>query len=335
MNADEKWNAVITNDRCYDGKFFYGVRSTGIFCRPSCASKQPKAENVVFFDSKEEAEAVGFRPCKRCRPELAFFDPVMELANMTKSVIDHNIAEQSQLQAKLNSLGVTRRHLAELFEKRYDLTLEQYITQVRLHRAKELLGEGCKITDVAFAIGMEGLSSFSTFFKKHEGISPSDYAAQKVQERPYCFCDTPLGLVHIMENQQGIISLKFADSRTSSVPFEQKSLYLADTQKQLLEYFAGKRKVFDMPLSVSGSAFQKKVWNALRNIPYGETRSYQQIAQMIGDGKAARAGGMANNRNPVLILIPCHRVVGKNGTLVGYAGGIERKQYLLELEASQ
>lgn len=185
---------------------------------------------------------------------------------MTKSVIDHNFAEQSELQAKLNSLGVTRRHLAELFEKRYDLTLEQYITQVRLHRAKELLGEGCKITDVAFAIGMEGLSSFSTFFKKHEGISPSDYAAQKVQERPYCFCDTPLGLVHIMENQQGIISLKFADGRTSSVPFEQKSLYLADTQKQLLEYFAGKRKVFDMPLSVSGSAFHTEKLEAISRL---------------------------------------------------------------------
>lgn len=196
---------------------------------------------------------------------------------MAKSVIDHNFAERSELQSKLNALGVTRRHLAEFFEKRYDLTLEQYIAQVRLHRAKELLDEGCKITDVAFAIGMESSPSFSTFVKKHEGISPSDYAAQKVQERPYCFCDTPLGLVHIMENQQGIISLKFADSRTSSVPIEQKSLYLADTKKQLLEYFAEKRKVFDMPLSVSGSTFQKKIWDALRNIPYGETRSYTFI----------------------------------------------------------
>lgn len=326
---------VIKNDRRYNGKFFYGVRSTGIFCRPSCVSKRPKAENIIFFESKEEAETAGFRPCKRCRPDLAFFDPAMELANLAKSIIDHEFANQPELQRRLNNLGVTRRHLTKLFEKRYGLTPEQYIAQVRLHQAKELLNKGNKITDTAFAIGMRSSSSFSTFFKKHMGISPSDYIAQKIQDYPYCFCDTPLGPVYITENQQGITSLKFVDSKIRLMQIEQKqkSLYLEDAKKQLLEYFARTRRAFEIPLSVSGSEFQEKVWSALQDIPYGETRSYQQIAQMIGNDKAARAVGMANNRNPISIFIPCHRVIGKNGKLIGYAGGIERKRFLLELEA--
>lgn len=334
MKTDEKWNAVIKNDRHYDGKFFYGVRSTGIFCRPSCVSKRPKAENIIFFDSKEEAEAAGFRPCKRCRPDLEFFDPAMELADLARAIINHKFADRSELQRALNNLGVTRRHLTELFEKRYGLTPEQYLAQVRFRRAKELLDEGNKMTDIAFAIGMRSPSSFSTFFKKHSGISPSDYIAQKIQDYPYCFCDTPLGPVYITENQQGITSLKFVDSKIRSTQIEQKqkSFYLEDAKRQLLEYFVGTRRTFEIPLSVSGSEFQEKVWSALQNIPYGETRSYQQVAQMIGNDKAARAVGMANNRNPISIFIPCHRVIGKNGKLIGYAGGIERKRFLLELE---
>ncbi|MBD5153300.1 MAG: methylated-DNA--[protein]-cysteine S-methyltransferase [Oscillibacter sp.] len=179
---------------------------------------------------------------------------------------------------------------------------------------------------------MESSASFSTFFKKLGGITPSEYAAQRASERPCCFCETPLGLIRIAEDERGISLLKFTDSVPDPMRAGQKGLYLADAEKQILEYFAGKRRTFDIPLSIRGSEFQETVWNALRTIPYGETRSYQQVAQMIGNGKASRAVGMANNRNPILIMIPCHRVVGKDGKLVGYAGGIERKERLLELE---
>lgn len=256
----------------------------------------------------------------------------MELADMAKRIVDRHFAGREELREKLSALGVTRRHLTGLFEKKYDLTLEQYIAQVRLRRARELLDEGGRITDAAFAVGMESSASFSTFFKKLEGISPSEYAAQRALERPCRFCETPLGLVRIAEDERGISSLKFTDSAPDPMQAGQKGLYLADAETQLLEYFAGKRRTFDIPLSIRGSAFQETVWNALRTIPYGETRSYQQIAQIIGNGKASRAVGMANNRNPILIMIPCHRVVGKDGKLVGYAGGIERKERLLELE---
>ena len=332
MTTDEKWNAVISNDPSYDGRFFYGVRSTGIFCRPSCVSRVPNRENVVFFDCREDAERAGFRPCKRCRPDLASFDPAAELADRAKTVIDRSFAERTELQEKLNALGVTRRHLTEVFEKKYDLTPEEYTAQVRLRRAKELLERGHRVTEVSFSVGMESPSAFSAFFKKHEGISPSDYAAQKAMEHPYFFCETPLGLMRMVEDRAGIVSLKFVDGVSGPIRTEPAGVYSEEAKRQLLEYFSGRRRTFDVPLSIQGSDFQKNVWSMLQRIPYGETRTYQQIAQMAGNPKAARAVGMANNRNPIHVLIPCHRVIGKNGSLVGYAGGLERKKRLLELE---
>lgn len=162
--------------------------------------------------------------------------------------------------------------------------------------------------------------------EKRHGLEPA---------HPHCFCDTPVGLIRIAEDRHGICSLRFTDGMDGPAGGGGEGLYLTEAKGQLLEYFAGKRRVFDLPLSVHGSEFQERVWCALQSIPYGETRSYQQVARMIGSEKAARAVGMANNRNPLPILIPCHRVVGKDGKLVGYAGGIERKRYLLDLETAR
>lgn len=332
MERNEKWDAVMTNDSRCDGLFFCGVKSTGIYCRPSCASKTPKPENVRFFDSAREAEQAGFRPCKRCRPDLVAYDPAAELAQAAKRLIDRSFSRRTELRQGLGALGVTRRHLTEIFEKQYDMSPEQYAAQVRLERAKVLLREGSSVTDTAFAVGMETPAAFSAFFQKQTGMSPTEYIAKQTTACPYGFFDTPLGTIRIAENENGITSLRFADD-----PADQNAAmtgrYLADAAAQIRDYCAGVRKTFDVPLSLWGSDFQKRVWRALRNIPYGETRSYQQIAAAVGNEKAARAVGMANNRNPILIMIPCHRVVGKDGTLVGYAGGIERKRHLLELEA--
>lgn len=143
-----------------------------------------------------------------------------------------------------------------------------------------------------------------------------------------------MGLIRIEENDYGITSLRFVDGKTETALSGGNGIYLGDVKLQISEYFARKRKTFDVPLSITGSEFQKKVWSALRNIPYGDTRSYQQVAEAVGNTDAARAVGMANNRNPILIIIPCHRGVGKNGKLMGYAGGIDRKQCLLEMETA-
>lgn len=151
---------------------------------------------------------------------------------------------------------------------------------------------------------------------------------------PSCLVDTPVGPIRIAEDEQGIRALAFAEGGAGVPAPARKGIYLEDARAQLLEYFAGKRRVFDLPLSPQGTEFQLRVWAALRAIPYGETRSYQQVAESLGNSKATRAVGMANNRNPLPILIPCHRVVGKDGRLVGYGGGLQRKRYLLDLEAA-
>lgn len=256
--------------------------------------------------------------------------PSAKLAAEARAAIDGCFAERQELQARLNGLGVTRRHLTELFEREYGLSPEQYAAQVRFNRGKALLEAGRGVTDVAFAVGMESAASFATFFKKQAGISPSEYAARRSAEHPHGFFDTPLGLMRVEEDGQGIASLQFADRAPK--PAGRPGRYLADAAAQISEYFAGARRAFDLPLSLRGSEFQRRVWDALREIPYGETRCYQELAASVGNPGAARAVGMANNRNPALILIPCHRVVGKSGRLVGYAGGIDRKQYLLDLE---
>lgn len=311
------------------------MKSTGIFCRPSCASKPPKAKNVLFFDSREEAERAGFRPCKRCRPDLTAYDPASKLAEEAKAIIDCGFAERAELKTKLNTLGMTRRHLTTLFEKRFDMSPEEYIARVRLQHAKELLDAGSRVTDTAFAVGMESSASFTTFFKKQTGLSPTEYVLRRTLERPYCFFETPLGLIRVEEDRDGITALRFVDTKAETAPARGNGVYLEAAELQISEYFAKKRTSFDIPLSIAGSEFQKSVWRVLRGIPYGETWSYQQVAETVGNRGAARAVGMAGNRNPILIMIPCHRVVGKDGKLVGYAGGMERKQYLLEMEAAR
>lgn len=165
-----------------------------------------------------------------------------------------------------------------------------------------------------------------------EKIFPLDAAAA---ERRSCVFGTPVGWIHLVEDQVGICALQFADGEDVPVEAGEKGRFLDEARGQLLEYFAGERRIFDLPLSIHGTPFQEKVWAALRDIPYGETRSYQQVAELIGNPKAVRAVGMANNRNPLPILIPCHRVVGKDGKLVGYAGGIARKRALLDLERNE
>ena len=161
-------------------------------------------------------------------------------------------------------------------------------------------------------------------------IAPADGGASWQSERAWCLCQTPIGTVRITESEKGITGLNFCDDNEQ--PPDVSGIYLGEVCRQLREYFSKKRRSFDVPLDLRGSEFQRRVWNELQGIPYGETRSYQDIAARIGNPKAARAVGLANNRNPILIMIPCHRVVGKNKKLVGYAAGLERKEYLLALE---
>ena len=329
MDEREKLKAVLSCDAAYDGRFYYAVRSTGIYCRPSCRSKSPKPDNVLFFDTPSEAEAAGFRPCKRCRPDLPAYDPDAETAERARTLIERHFAEPEELRRGLAALGLSRDRLTRVFEARFDVSVKQYAGQVRLERARALLDAGRTATESAMETGM-GSAAFSTFFKKYTGLTPAEYAAGRA-EAAECVVASPVGPLRIAESGLGVTGIAFARSGETS---DARGRFIPEAARQLGEYFAGARRDFDFPLDVRGTEFQKRVWAELRRIPYGETRSYQELAAALGNAKAARAVGMANNRNPLVIVIPCHRVVGKDGTLTGYAGGLGRKRYLLELEAA-
>lgn len=336
MTEDEMWKAVVACDKSYDGQFFYGVKSTGIFCRPSCASRTPLRQNVLFFRTPEEAMAAGFRPCKRCRPDLLFFEPALELVQRAKAIIDRAYADSASLAQEMKDLGITRSYLDELFKREYQESPRDYLRKLRLQKAKELLGAGIQISDTALAIGMNSLSGFYSFFKNETGMTPAEYRLQCQNNHRggspmyHAFYRSPIGLLSICATDEAVTGVE----RIQEEPQEEESgnQLTAACQKELQEYFEGKRMTFDLPLAPEGTPFQKKVWQAVREIPYGRTETYGEVARKVGSPKAYRAVGMSNHKNPILILIPCHRVIGSNGSLTGYAAGLENKQYLLELE---
>jgi AraC family transcriptional regulator of adaptative response/methylated-DNA-[protein]-cysteine methyltransferase len=341
----EKWRAVLQNDRSYDGKFYYAVKSTGIFCRPSCKSKAPLETNVEYFDTARAAMDAGYRPCKRCRPDLIDYQPIRDMACRVKTVIDSFYSKKIRLREELNKIGMSHHRMTEIFKEQYGVTPAEYAARLRIELAKDmLLQSGGPIIEIALSLEFESLTAFYGFFRKYTQMSPAEYRKggfRKVEAQasplfwyPY---ETNLGRFIIAANDAAITEIRFGDMpgfyRNSLRGEKTQSKLTNLAAKQLEEYTSGKRKRFELPLLPAGTAFQKSVWQALIEIPYGETRSYKQIAGQVGNSSASRAVGMANNKNPIPIIIPCHRVLGSNGTLVGYAGGLELKKRLLDLEA--
>ncbi len=333
MTNDEMWQAVETCDKSFDGKFFYGVKSTGIFCRPSCNSKVPLRKNVVFFKTAEDAMKAGFRPCKRCRPELLSYAPLLDLAADVKAVLDDCFARRTELMEQLRTLGASEKHLAEIFHNAYGLSPKEYISRLRLEKAKDCLLRGMTSGETAFAIGLESESGFYSFFKQQTGLSPKAFLEAQHTENAILHYDSPVGQMELEAKQGKLCKVTLFGSRQDLVSGDQVTQEVITSAKtQLAEYFAHNRKTFDVPLLLEGTPFQKEVWQALRQIPYGETRTYGDIAAAVHRPKAARAVGMANHNNHIMIIVPCHRVIGSNGSLTGYAGGVDVKEYLLELE---
>jgi AraC family transcriptional regulator of adaptative response/methylated-DNA-[protein]-cysteine methyltransferase len=336
VTEQEKWDAVVNNNSAMDGLFYYAVKSTGVFCRPSCRSRRPSRENVLFFDAAEEAMAAGFRPCKRCRPELAAYQPLSEIAREAKRLIECYPFEKERLAEELGSLGVSGRRLTQLYKQEYGMTPSAYADKLRMEAAKERLRKsGASVTDIAYSLGFESLSAFFAFFRKNTGGTPGEFrnqAAGAQQEGTASgVYDTALGQFTVVCRGETAVAVRFG-AHIVSGETEQRSRYTDRVAEQIEDYIAGRRKQFTIPLAPAGTEFQMRVWEELIKIPYGETRSYKDIAQAIGQPGASRAVGMANNKNPLPLLIPCHRVIGANGKLSGYAGGVELKQRLLELE---
>lgn len=334
------YEASYTKDVSFEGIFWMGVKTTGIFCRPTCTARKPKFENVEFFFSTKDAMLKGYRPCKVCRP--------LENLNATPQYIKEllkEIAEDPTLKFKdydLVKRGLEPATVRRWFLKHHGLTFHAFQRMSKLNTAFKKLQQGASVTDVAFDTGYESLSGFNDSFKNIFGVSPKNNTTEKIIDLKRI--ETMLGTMIACADENGICLLEFSDRK--ALPTELKSIaeyckanimqgenpHFHTLEKQLSEYFEGKRTKFTVPLSLVGTAFQKEVWNILQEIPYGATRSYREQADILGNPKSVRAVANANGLNKISILIPCHRVVGSNGQLTGYGGGIWRKQKLLELE---
>jgi AraC family transcriptional regulator of adaptative response/methylated-DNA-[protein]-cysteine methyltransferase len=335
----EMEKAYLASDASYDGIFWLGVRTTGIFCRPCCPARKPLPKNVEFYPSVRAALFAGFRPCKRCRPlEAAGSNPewVERLLARVEAEPDRRIKE-----ADLRKMGIEPARARRFFQQNYGMTFQAFARGWRLRGAFQLLKKGADLDQVALEHGFESHSGFRDAFQRLVGTPPG--RSRDADCVTVSWIESPLGPLVVGASDAGVCLLEFSDRRMLETQFQTLKQrfgailpgnhpWLDQLRAELGEYFAGTRKEFTVPLVYPGSPFQVKVWSALREIGYGETRSYEQLAWAVGKPNACRAVGHANGQNRIAIVIPCHRVVNKGGKLGGYGGGLWRKQLLLNLE---
>ena len=339
-STDEMLRAFVERDPSYDGIFFTGVKTTGIFCRPTCPARKPAAVNVEFLGSTREAMAHGYRPCKRCRP--------METAGEAPEAIRSLLAEIDRDPAlrlrdrDLRNRGLEPAAVRRWFRKHHNMTFQAYQRGTRMARALRQLANGSEVTDAAFDNGYESLSGFQEAVRRITGSSPSRSREALVVYLSRIL--TPLGPMIAGATSEAVCLLEFTDRRmlpTQLKRIEQRfrCAFLSDRtdliehlETELGAYFRGELTTFATPVDTPGTPFQQRVWRMLREIPYGQVRSYAEQARAIGEPAAVRAVARANGDNRVAIVIPCHRVIGSDGSLTGYGGGLWRKKYLLNLE---
>ena len=335
VDSERAWAAMRSRDRSFDGKFVTGVLSTGIYCRPSCAARHPKRENVRFFATAVQAEAAGLRACLRCCPNDVARDEAA-----VKTVIDAiRMAETAPTLGKLGEMtSYSPAHLQRIFKRETGLSPAAYARALRSERVKDALAGGASVTE---AIYDAGYGSASRFYEERKmGMKPSVWKNGGQGARVHwASVRTTLGPMLVAATDKGVCCLSFNEGEEElRERFPKADLQRGgdDFQRLLDEVVAqveAPGRPHNIPLDVQGTAFQEAVWQELRKIPEGETRSYADIAAAIGKPKAVRAVGSANGANHVAVLIPCHRVVRSDGTMGGYAYGLEIKGRLLEKEA--
>lgn len=346
MNAmpsiKEMQRAYLQKDTTYDGIFFLGVRTTGMFCRPSCSARKPLPRNVNYFSSVREAVFAGYRPCKRCRPLDTDGRPPDWVARVLALADGADGREERIRDSEVRNAGIDPSRACRYFQKHYGMTFQAYCRARRMGGALDQLRRGAALDDVALGNGYESHSGFRDAFARTFGRPPG--TSRGVDCLLVSWIETPIGPVIAAANDQGLCLLEFTDRRMLETQFRTlKKLFscaivpgdnahLKQLRKELEKYFAGQLKVFSVPIVYPGSPFQERVWSELLRIPYGETRSYEDLARRVGSPNGHRAVGHANGTNRISIVIPCHRVVNKDGKLGGYGGGLWRKQYLLDLE---
>lgn len=340
------WQAVTNRDKAADGQFWYGVTSTGVYCRPHCPSRPARRENVTFHATREDAVTAGYRPCKRCKPEQDDATNAQARAVATVCRLIENADEMPSLEMLAAEVGVSPFHFHRTFKSVTGVTPKQYAVAHRARRVgDELAGKG----SVTAAIYEGGFNSSSRFYEKAKGMlgmTPTAYKkGGKGEAIRYSIVPCSLGLLLVAATDKGLCSIRFGDSEAELLGelnsrFPNAEIGSSDTAFQAtvaatVAYVEQPKGRFNLPLDIQGTAFQQRVWQALQDIPLGQTASYQDVATAIGSPAAVRAVAGACAANPVAVAIPCHRVVKAGGALSGYRWGAERKERLLQREGAR
>ncbi len=348
--AAARMRALQLRDRRADGVFVYGVRSTGIYCRPSCPSRKPRPEQVVFFPLPEAAEQNGFRECRRCRPRTVNLrDPRTQAVAKVCREIESRVREANETPVTLSALsapvGMSPHQLERAFRTVMGITPRQYADAQRMRRLKSQLKKGDNVTTALYDAGFGSSSRLYERAPSQLGMTPATYRQGGEGMRVnYTTVDSPLGRLLVAATDRGISALYLGESDTKLESALQKEYPRAEIRRdrngmegwvtKILAHLRGREPNLDLPTDVQATAFQRRVWEELRRIPYGSTRTYSQVARAIGQPAAIRAVARACATNPVSVVVPCHRVVRADGNLAGYRWGLDRKKALLEHESA-
>lgn len=338
IDADAAWAAFERRDRNWDGRVIGAVRTTGIYCKPSCPARRPKREHVEFFLDAEAARAAGYRSCLRCKPD----EVGREAIAVTKAV---KLIEEAEDPMSLSDLAeavdYAPHHFQRVFTRALGVSPAGYWRGLRARRAAEALEETDQVTEAIYEAGYSGPSRFYADAKERMGMTPSAWReGGRGETIRWTIVDSALGPLLVATTSKGICRLTFDENDGAlrrnfpNATLVQDDGSMADLVEGVLAAIDHPQTAPHLPIDVRGTAFQEAVWQELRKIPLGETRSYSDIACAIGDPKATRAVGTANGSNPIAVLVPCHRVIRSDGTLGGYAGGLDRKRKLLKAEGA-
>jgi AraC family transcriptional regulator of adaptative response/methylated-DNA-[protein]-cysteine methyltransferase len=342
METEIYWQAVRNNDARFNGAFVYAVNSTGIYCKPSCRSRLPNRANVSFFASFAAAERSGFRACRRCRPKNEAVDQRTKTVLRAVEILD--AAERIALEDLSAELNLSAAHLQKMFKEIIGVSPKKYAEMRRLEKFKAGIKSGSDLTGAMYEAGFGSSSRLYENVAEKLGMTPRTYAKKgENMTINYAVADCDLGKLLVARTARGVCAVTFGDDEKTlaeNLRVEYENAVIARDDADLKEFveailanLRGANKTLDLPLDLQATAFQMRVWNELRKIPYGATVSYSDVAEKIGSKSAVRAVATACAANRVAILVPCHRVVGKGGQLSGYRWGVERKKAILERES--
>lgn len=342
VNPTQQWQAVVDRDAAQDGKFFFAVSSTGVYCRPSCPARRPRRENVTFFSKTEEAEQAGYRACLRCRPK-SVGNTQSNLVKAMCRYIERHLDEPISLAQLAKEFHQSPFHLQRTFKAVLGITPRAYADSIRMDQLKENLRAGHSVTRAMYDAGYGSSSRLYERTASQLGMTPDKYRRGAVSAViRYTCTESPLGRMLIAATDKGICAIQFADSDEElesglkhEFPFairRRDDAGLRTWEQNLLRQMRGQKLNSSLPLDIQATAFQRKVWTYLQSIPFGKTRSYSDVAKAIRQPNAVRAVARACATNRIAIAIPCHRVIREGGEMGGYRWGLERKKALLEME---